>query len=962
MHRLIPVSKSLLLLLTLFLAACNNQDTTTATSSNGKTATVLVGLRQSLVGVLSGDPADLAAVASITLTVSARDMSTLTVALPLNGDTIAIDVPAGINRVFSAVARDASNVVTHTGSTTLADLIAGSRVRLNLTLDPVGPDTTAPTVTGTSPADGVVDVAISSAISVTFSEAMDPATIDTSTFTVSGATGTVSYSGTTAMFTPDVLANGTAYTVTVSTGVTDTAGNGLAADYVFSFTTVAAGSPPSFSGLTLAVPSSSTTVDVAWEPATDDVSASAQIVYDISVATTSGAPFNADYTTAAGATDYTITGLTEGTDYYIVVRARDEAGNRDANVVEAHVKPPIAGPDPFNVPPLLYDLQGTPKGGVAGGVTFYYYDFSCGDFTLDFGDGISDFQSCPADGGPVYIDHVYATPGTYTVTLDVADFLSPFTTQMILTTEVVGATGDLTPPTVTSISPVNGEKAVDPGTVVTVEFSEAMDPVTINTSTITVTGPSGSIVGTVDYTGTTATFTPTTTLDNAAIYTVNISTGVKDVAGNAMAASTGSVFTTIAAQRMQLVSLASDGTLGNGYSGGRGWMSVNGRYVVFESTATNLVAVDTNGFNDIFVHDLQTGATTRVSVASDTTQSNEDSADPRITADGRYVVFHSAASNLVAGDTNGTNYDVFVHDRNTGTTTRQGLADGNVEIMFGAFSEDISDDGRYVLFSAPTSAADVVRHLYLHDSVSGTTTQIDVADDGSNPTGQSENFVNWGAVSLSSSGRYTAFYSVNEYLVANDTNSARDVFVRDRLGGGSTTRVSVASDSTEANGNSYSIDMTPDARYVVFDSTADNLVPNDTNTTADVFVRDRTLGTIERVSVASDGSEKIPPYSNYNDPGYPSISDDGRYVVFASDISNLVPNDTNGMRDIFVHDRTTGQTVRVNVADGGAQANFASDAPVISGDGSVISFLSCASNLVVNDTNGQCDVFIVPRP
>ena len=954
------VSKLSLLLLTLFLVACNSQDTTTAASNNGKTATVQVGLQHSLVGVLTGDAADLAAVASITLSISARDMATLTVSLPLNGDTIAIDVPAGVNRVFTAVARDASNVITHRGSTTLANLVAGSRVRLNLTLNPVGPDTIPPTVSSTSPVDGAAGVAISSAITVTFSEAMDPATINAATFTVSGATGTISYSGTTAIFTPDALVNGTAYTVTVSSAVTDAAGNALAADYTFIFTTVAVVSPPSFSGLTLAVPSSSTSVDVAWEPATDDVSASAQIIYDISVTTTSGVTFNADYSTTAGATSYTITGLTEGTDYYIVVRARDEAGNRDTNVVEAHVMPPIAGPDPSNVPPLLYDLQGTPKVGVAGGVTFYYYDFSCGDFTLDFGDGTSDFQSCPADGGPVYVDHVYAAPGTYTVTLDVVDFLSPFTTQMILATEITGATGDLTPPTVTSISPVDGSKAVAPDTVVTVDFSEAMDPTTINTSTITVTGPSGAISGTVNYSGTTATFTPASTLDNAAIYTISVSTAVMDLAGNAMVASAGSVFTTIATQLMRIVSVASDGTLGNGYSGGRGWMSLNGRYVVFVSTATNLVSGDTNGFQDVFVHDLQTGETTRVSVASDTTEGNEESADPRITADGRYVVFHSAASNLVAGDTNGTSYDVFVHDRNTGTTTRQGLADGNVEIMSGAFSEDISDDGRYVLFSSGVVSFD--RHLYLHDGVSGTTVQVDVADDGSNPVGQSESFVNWGAVSLSSSGRYTAFYSVNEYLVANDTNAARDVFVRDRLGGGSTTRVSVASGGTEANGNSYSIDMSPDARFVVFDSNADNLVPNDTNTTVDVFVRDRTLGTTERVSVASDGSEKIPPFTNYNDPGYPSISDDGRYVVFASDIDNLVPNDTNGMRDIFLHDRTTGQTVRVNVADGGAQANFASDAPVISGDGSVISFLSCASNLVANDTNNQCDVFVVPRP
>ncbi|MDD5057532.1 MAG: GLUG motif-containing protein [Sideroxydans sp.] len=170
-------------------------------------------------------------------------------------------------------------------------------------------------------------------------------------------------------------------------------------------------SAPTFNGVAVAIPSAvGGDVTLAWDAATDDVTASSAMVYDISVATTAGAPFVASYTTAAGATSYTVTGLTAHVDYYFVVRARDEAGNRDSNSVEA-VTHELMG---------VMNLRGAPLpvvSAVSGDVAFTYTDINCNTYTLDFGDGSSDVQNCPADGGDVTVNHLYAAAGTYTVTV-----------------------------------------------------------------------------------------------------------------------------------------------------------------------------------------------------------------------------------------------------------------------------------------------------------------------------------------------------------------------------------------------------------------------------------------------------------------------------------------------------------------------------------------------------------------
>ena len=404
----------------------------------------------------------------------------------------------------------------------------------------------------------------------------------------------------------------------------------------------------------------------------------------------------------------------------------------------------------------------------------------------------------------------------------------------------------------------------------------------------------------------------------------------------------------------QRVSVATDGTQANNNSSVNASppISADGRYVAFASIASNLVPGDTNGTDDVFVRDLRSGTTERVSVATDGSQGNSYSESPAISADGRYVAFVSGASNLVPGHPNDFE-DVFVRDRQSGTTQRVNVATDGTEANNGSFSPAISADGRYVAFESygsnlvPGDTNDL-GDVFVRDLRSGTTQRVSVATDGTQGNRLSGGHF---GPAISADGRYVAFESAASNLVAGDTNHTTDVFVRD-LRSGTTQRVSVATGGTQANRNSDSPAISADGRYVAFDSYGSNLVPGDTNENYDVFVRDRQSGTTERVSVATDGTQAN------NDNYSPAISADGRYVTFQSDASNLVPGDTNGTWDVFVRDRQSGTTQRVNVATDGTQANSGSDSPAISADGRYVAFASYASNLVPGDTNHSEDVFV----
>jgi Tol biopolymer transport system component len=180
-----------------------------------------------------------------------------------------------------------------------------------------------------------------------------------------------------------------------------------------------------------------------------------------------------------------------------------------------------------------------------------------------------------------------------------------------------------------------------------------------------------------------------------------------------------------------------------------------------------------------------------------------------------------------------------------------------------------------------------------------------------------------GYSAVSADGRYVGFASYASNLVPGDTNETSDVFVRD-LWTGTTTRVSVTSTGAQADGLSSDPDLSADGRYVAFTSFAPDLVPGDTNTHGDLFVRDLWTGTTTRVSVSSTGEQA-------NEQTYAGVlTPDGRYITFPSVASNLVPGDTNEAGDVFVRDLQAGTTTRVSVSSTGEQANDYSETPVIS--------------------------------
>lgn len=347
------------------------------------------------------------------------------------------------------------------------------------------------------------------------------------------------------------------------------------------------------------------------------------------------------------------------------------------------------------------------------------------------------------------------------------------------------------------------------------------------------------------------------------------------------------------------VSEQPDGTAADGTFSGAPTVSNDGEVVGFTSDATNLVANDENGQVDAFVRTGADGSPRRASVSSAGVESNGRSYNSVVSGDGRFVVFGSDGSNLVAGDTNGVT-DVFVRDLENLTTERV--------------------------------------------SVSSTGAQ-----------GDRQSF---GSVGISDDGRYVAFSSHATNLVAGDTNNHNDVFVRDRSTG-TTERVSVSSGGAQGNGQSAGPALSADGRFVAWGSGATNLVAGDTNGTYDGFLRDRQAGTTERFNVSSSEAQaETGPTTWY---GGHAISDDGRYVSFVEDASNLVSGDTNGVRDVFVRDRQAGLTGRVSISSDGTQQNGHATGGAISADGRTVAFLSDATNLVDNDTNGLRNVFVRDR-
>jgi Tol biopolymer transport system component len=393
------------------------------------------------------------------------------------------------------------------------------------------------------------------------------------------------------------------------------------------------------------------------------------------------------------------------------------------------------------------------------------------------------------------------------------------------------------------------------------------------------------------------------------------------------------------------VSVDSAGNQGNSNSN-RPFITPDGRFVVFQSSASNLVPGDTNSSRDVFVRDRLTNTTTRLSVDSAGNQGNSNAGIPSISPDGRFVVFYSDASNIVPGDTNNTD-DIFVRDTLTNTTTRVSLDSAGNQANSFSYSPSLSDDGRFVAFYS--DASNIVPgdtnsslDIFLRDTLTNITTRVSVDSAGNQGNDDSEAFF------ISADGRFVVFDSLASNIVPGDTNSSRDIFVRDTLTN-TTTRVSLDSAGNQGNRDSRINSISADGRFLAFYSDASNIVPGDTNGSRDIFVRDTLTNITTRVSVDSAGNQ------GNGRSNLPSISADGRFVAFSSSAFNIVPD--SDAKDIFVRDTLTNTTTRVSLDSAGNPGE--GDNPSISADGRFVAFDSSSSNLVPGDTNDTLDIFVV---
>ncbi len=347
-------------------------------------------------------------------------------------------------------------------------------------------------------------------------------------------------------------------------------------------------------------------------------------------------------------------------------------------------------------------------------------------------------------------------------------------------------------------------------------------------------------------------------------------------------------------------------------------LSANGRYVVFSSAASSLVPGGNNGVAHIYLHDQQTHQTTRVDMAEDGALSDRGAVHGVITADGRYVAFRSAASNLVSGVAPGGASTVFVHDVLTGANSVVNMMAEGAPLRESPHGNiDISGNGRAVAFSAVDTRGRI--GVFVFDRDTGTTTRVSVSSTNNLGDGDA-----WGPT-LSHDGQLAAFVSNSSNLVDGDA-PGWDVFVHDRQTR-ETTRVGVGALRAQ---------VSADGRFVVFESTA-------------VYVHDRLTGATVLASKTAGGA----PVSAWN----PSVSADGRVVVFGTNAS-LVPSDTNSAPDYYVYDRVFDVVRLLSVGSHpSAGTETASQTMAISADGRTVAFDSPQTDLVANDTNGVVDVF-----
>jgi len=409
-------------------------------------------------------------------------------------------------------------------------------------------------------------------------------------------------------------------------------------------------------------------------------------------------------------------------------------------------------------------------------------------------------------------------------------------------------------------------------------------------------------------------------------------------------------------------------------------ISSDGRFIAFTSKASNIVSNDGNDAEDIFRRDTVTGQTILVSASTSGNSANAKSNRPQISGDGRYVTFESAASDLPdapVGPPGAGFIQIYRRDCDTGTTVLVSRSTGlfgipaNGNCRYGVMSAD----GRYVAFESqgesldgtvgggidaevPGVGAEDIWRRDLDPASGFETTLVSRASGsaGGVPTGAKGN-ARSRQPSISDTGQFIAWESDATNLVAvgpveggPDTNGLSDVYRRDMV---TFTTIRITRDTTggDPNGVCEHAEISGDGQWVTFRSTASDIHADDDGTEPDIFTRDVVGGVNHIESVHSSGSQAG------SSCHHPNISQDGRFVVFQSDSTNLINGDTNNATDCFLHDRVTSATIRVSVATFGTQADGFSTRPRISRDGRFVVFATTATNLADDDSNGVPDVY-----
>lgn len=400
------------------------------------------------------------------------------------------------------------------------------------------------------------------------------------------------------------------------------------------------------------------------------------------------------------------------------------------------------------------------------------------------------------------------------------------------------------------------------------------------------------------------------------------------------------------------ISVGSDKSEGNAISSFP-YISGNGNFVTFQTSATNFFANTVASTTNVVLYNRKTKALTLVSKGLDGNPGNLGSTSADISKTGRFVIFTSNASNLVAGDTNGR-LDAFIFDRTEDSITRISKSFSGGELNGASYAAGISPNGRYVTWltyasNVSDSDTDTFGDVYLYDRLSDSSELISVSSD--EEKGNDESYV--GNSTVSNSGRFVVFSSSASNLVLPriNTSTNRTVYLRDRTEG-TTQVVSLDSSNTEAIGDAVKPSISADGRVVGFGSEA-NITPTDSNSVADAFLRKIRSGKTSLMTRGRSGQQG-------NQGGsYRHMDEFGNYVSFSSESTNLTKISSNNKEQVYLK-KSKGRSVELlSVNKSGVAGNEDSVWPMISSDARWATFFSGATNLVENDSNDNFDVFLV---